>query len=268
LHPQQVWLPRLLCQQLGRHAHRKSHCSCPGRGPPARLDTKRSQDPPSRRSRNPGGRPNPTTSSIQASRTTRSSARGRKHSRSGSLVLRASLCPFSIEWCGWLNLFESYSTSLAGDNRTIALGVRRRQRTRIRRREPQSHQVPFALGLGPVLKRRPVMQDGVIVYDLNISRLELHEHMKRRIVRQRIEKIERFCLNASQRSDARESASRFDVLTLIQSRKISLVPREHRNAEVGLVPFGYFAPPISFKGCKQRLEEVGPAPAHLVEDRD
>ena len=59
----------------------------------------------------------------------------------------------------------------------VALGVDRRQRTGLVGGESQAQQVAALRGLGPVLEAGAVVQQGVVVHQLNVARLELHEHV-------------------------------------------------------------------------------------------
>ena len=60
--------------------------------------------------------------------------------------------------------------------------------------------------IGPIAKSGPVMQQGMIVDELHVPRLEPHAEMQRRIICERVEEIERFDMSRRQPS-ARESAA-------------------------------------------------------------
>jgi hypothetical protein len=52
--------------------------------------------------------------------------------------------------------------------------------------------MPFASGLLPILERRPIVKQSVVVDKLHITRFESHQKIQARIVGQRIETIQGF----------------------------------------------------------------------------
>ena len=64
-----------------------------------------------------------------------------------------------------------------------------------------------------------------------------------------------------------EALGGVDVLALVDRREEALVPVERRDLEIGLLAFRHLAAPVGGDRLEQELQQVGPAAAHLVEDR-
>src|SRR4051794_23869460 len=62
-------------------------------------------------------------------------------------------------------------------------------RGEVARAEPQAQEVAFALRLGMVLVGLACVEDHGIVQELDVARLEIHLHMERGIVRDRLDQV-------------------------------------------------------------------------------
>ena len=71
------------------------------------------------------------------------------------------------------------------------------------------------LGLGPVHEAGAVVQDGVVVHELHVARLELHEHVQLGIVGQRVEQVERLDVSGREARRVGEALGGVDVLALV-----------------------------------------------------
>src|SRR3546814_9671066 len=92
------------------------------------------------------------------------------------------LSSHGIEWRGQLCALDKNAPTLPRRDSAKALRKYRRQRARVVGRQPQPQQMPPPLEFGPVLKGRPVMQQGVIVHQLHVSRRQIHVEVQRRVV--------------------------------------------------------------------------------------
>src|SRR5262245_34489365 len=87
---------------------------------------------------------------------------------------RNALKLLRIQRCSGRHSRHDDSTAFTRYQRTETVGVRWRQRTSVRRREPESQQVSLAFSIGPIFECSAVMQYRVIVQNLNVTRLKLH----------------------------------------------------------------------------------------------
>src|SRR4030095_6798487 len=114
-----------------------------------------------------------------------------------------------------------------------------------------------------VVERRAVVQQGVVVYELQIAALERHGQMKRRIVGKSVEQIE--CADIRWREARRigETLRRIDVLALVDGRERIRVPVENRDREVRFLTGRYFTTPIGREWREQPHAGVGAERATL-----
>ena len=82
-----------------------------------------------------------------------------------------------------------------------------------------------------------------------------------------IEQVERLDMGGREPRRVGEALRGVDVLALVDRRQEAPVPAEHRNLEIGLLAFRHLAAPVGGDRLEQQLQQVGPAAAHLVEDR-
>src|ERR1051325_6427539 len=68
-------------------------------------------------------------------------------------------------------------TATAGCDRAEPFRVNFGKGTRAVRSQPKTQQVTFAFRLRVILERSAIVQNGVIVYELNVARLQLHHQV-------------------------------------------------------------------------------------------
>jgi hypothetical protein len=107
----------------------------------------------------------------------------------------------------------------------------------------------------------------MIVNELHIAAIQLHQKVEPGIISQFIKKIERLDLRLCQRPYIRKPASRLNVLPLIDCRKQSRVPVENGDIEIRLFTFGHFAATVRFNRLKQYSSKIRSVASHLVKDR-
>src|SRR5215213_2455518 len=146
----------------------------------------------------------------------------------------------------WLRACHSNATAISWRNRTEALRVDFRKRTRVWRREPEAQEVSLALGLRVILECSAIVQDGVVVHELNVAPFEFHHQVQPWIVCQFIQKIERLDLQRAEWRHLMKAPRRLDVLSLIDRRNQSVVIVEDGNVEIRFAAFGNFTTPVGF----------------------
>src|SRR5580693_48888 len=159
------------------------------------------------------------------------------------------------------------AAAVAYRDRAVALGESLGQWPRAGCREPQAQQMAPPLGFGPVHEAGAVVQHRVVVHELHVARLELHEHVQLGIVGQRIEQVERLDMGGRQARGVGEALGGVDVLALVDRGEEALVPAERRNLEIGLLAFRHLAASVGGHRLEQELQQVGPAAVHFVEYR-
>src|SRR5262249_403619 len=144
------------------------------------------------------------------------------HKRKIWVMTNFQNCPtyklsFGVERRRQLQSRHCEAASFAGSDLSISVGEYRRQRARVKRRQPQSQQVALALGLRAVIESRAVVQDGMVVNQLYVAWTKLHMYIQRGIVSQRVEHIQGLDLTGGKRRNFRKAPRRFYVLPLIDS---------------------------------------------------
>src|SRR6516164_3893910 len=147
----------------------------------------------------------------------------------------------------------------------VAVGEDRRQRPPVGRAKPEPKQVALALGLRPILVIGAVMQDHVVMKELYIAGPKRDIEIVRRVVRKRVEQIERLDLPFGQpRRVGRALRGRDVVPVAVDDRELAGMPVKHRGFVVAFPARRHFAATIEAKRLKQDGRQIGTATKHLV----
>jgi hypothetical protein len=82
------------------------------------------------------------------------------------------------------------ATAVSGNHAAIAFRKDRRQGARFGGSQQESQEVPSAFGLGPIFKRRSVVEQRVIVHQLHVAGSKLYEKVQNRIVGEALKGVE------------------------------------------------------------------------------
>ena len=117
-------------------------------------------------------------------------------------------------------------------------------------------------------RTRAVVQQAVVVHQLHVAGLQVHQEVQARVVAERVEQVSASPLRASRRGASGKTLCRFDVLVDGGQRPCAPAdpPVHHRNLEIRGLPWGHLAAPVGGDRSEHRRGQVGRR-RHLVEQR-
>src|SRR3954469_10483476 len=162
--------------------------------------------------------------------------------------------------------FGDDAATVANLNRTIALFEAIGQWPVAFHAEPKAQQMTLLACIGPIAESGPVMQQGMIVDELHITRLKPHAEMQSGIICERVEEIERLDVSRSQSRRVGKALRAIDILALIEPGQEPRIPIQHRDFKIWLFVLRHLASSVRRDRIKQESGKVGTSVKHLVVD--